>query len=109
VFAGVGGYYASKRVGLAGVFRCATEGTDWKHALSEVAQQRRQHRPLRAINSTGLITRMSAIGTERKSQLRSSTSAFGGQANVSRPNASAVKGPALCATFAQQLLRLIIT
>jgi hypothetical protein len=36
VFAGVGGYYASKQGGLAGVFRCATDGTDWKHALSEV-------------------------------------------------------------------------
>jgi hypothetical protein len=31
VFAGVGGYYASKQGGLAGVFRCATDGTDWKH------------------------------------------------------------------------------
>ena len=36
VFAGVGGYYASKQGGLAGVFRCATDGTDWKHALSEI-------------------------------------------------------------------------
>ena len=36
VFVGVGGYYASKRSGLAGVFRCAAEGTDWKHALSEI-------------------------------------------------------------------------
>jgi hypothetical protein len=36
VFAGVGGYYASKQSGLAGVFRRATDGTDWKHALSEV-------------------------------------------------------------------------
>jgi hypothetical protein len=34
VFAGVGGYYASKQGGLAGVFRCAANGTDWKHALS---------------------------------------------------------------------------
>jgi len=36
VFAGVGGYYASKQGGLAGVFRYATDGTDWKHALSEI-------------------------------------------------------------------------
>jgi hypothetical protein len=36
VFAGVGGYYASKQGGLAGVFRCATGGTDWKHALNEI-------------------------------------------------------------------------
>ena len=36
VFAGVGGYYASKLGGLAGVFRWATDGADWKHALSEV-------------------------------------------------------------------------
>ena len=36
VFAGVGGYYASKQGGLAGVFRCAADGSDWKHALSEV-------------------------------------------------------------------------
>ena len=36
VFAGVGGYYASKQGGLAGVFRCATDSTDWKHALSEI-------------------------------------------------------------------------
>ena len=36
VFAGVGGYYASKQGGLAGVFRCAADGTDWKHALSEI-------------------------------------------------------------------------
>ena len=36
VFAGVGGYYASKQGGLAGVFRRATDGTDWKHALSEI-------------------------------------------------------------------------
>src|SRR5262249_22694996 len=35
VFAGVGGYYASKQSGLAGVFRRGTDGTDWKHALSE--------------------------------------------------------------------------
>ena len=32
VFAGVGGYYGSKQGGLAGVFRCAANGTDWKHA-----------------------------------------------------------------------------
>ena len=36
VFAGVGGYFASKQGGLAGVFRCAADGTDWKHALSEI-------------------------------------------------------------------------
>ena len=36
VFAGVGGYYASKQGGLAGVFRRATDGTDWKHALSDI-------------------------------------------------------------------------
>jgi hypothetical protein len=36
VFAGVGGYYASKQGGLAGVFRCAANDTDWKHILSEV-------------------------------------------------------------------------
>ena len=36
VFAGVGGYYASKQSGLAGVFRCAADGSDWKHALSEI-------------------------------------------------------------------------
>jgi ABC transporter substrate binding protein len=36
VFAGVGGYYASKQGGLGGVFRCATDSADWKHALSEV-------------------------------------------------------------------------
>ena len=36
VFAGVGGYYASKQGGLAGVFRCAIDGTDWKHALSQI-------------------------------------------------------------------------
>ena len=36
VFAGVGGYYASKQSGLAGVFRCATDDTNWKHALSQV-------------------------------------------------------------------------
>ena len=36
VFAGVGGYYASKQGGLAGVFCCAADGSDWKHALSEV-------------------------------------------------------------------------
>jgi len=36
VFAGVGGYYASKQGGLAGVFRCASDDTDWKHILSEV-------------------------------------------------------------------------
>jgi hypothetical protein len=35
VFAGVGGYYASKESGLAGVFRCATDRTDWEHALRE--------------------------------------------------------------------------
>ena len=29
VFAGVGGYYASKLGGLAGVFRWATDGADW--------------------------------------------------------------------------------
>ena len=36
VLAGVGGYYASKQGGLAGVFRCAADGSDWKHTLSEV-------------------------------------------------------------------------
>jgi hypothetical protein len=36
VFAGVGGYYASKQSGFAGVFRCATDDTNWKHALSEI-------------------------------------------------------------------------
>jgi hypothetical protein len=36
VFAGVGGYYASKQGGLAGVFRCAIDDTNWKHALSEI-------------------------------------------------------------------------
>jgi photosystem II stability/assembly factor-like uncharacterized protein len=36
VFAGVGGYYASKQGGLAGVFRCTADDTDWKHTLSEV-------------------------------------------------------------------------
>jgi hypothetical protein len=30
VFAGVGGYYASKQSGLAGVFRCATDDANWK-------------------------------------------------------------------------------
>ena len=35
LFAGVGGYYASKQSGLAGVFRRdAADGSDWKHALS---------------------------------------------------------------------------
>src|SRR6516165_10062055 len=36
VFAGVGGYYASKQSGLVGVFRRAADGSDWKHALSEI-------------------------------------------------------------------------
>ena len=36
VFTGVGGYYASKQGGLAGVFRCAIDDTNWKHALSEI-------------------------------------------------------------------------
>ena len=36
VCAGVGGYYASKQSGLAGVFRRAADGSDWKHALSEI-------------------------------------------------------------------------
>ena len=36
VFAGVGGYYASKQGGLAGVFRCAADGSAWKHALSDI-------------------------------------------------------------------------
>ena len=36
VFAGVGGYYANKQGGLAGVFRRATDDTNWKHALSEI-------------------------------------------------------------------------
>ena len=36
VFAGVGGYYASKQSGLAGVFRRAADGSEWKHALSEI-------------------------------------------------------------------------
>jgi hypothetical protein len=36
VFAGVGGYYASKQSDLAGVFRGATDDTNWKHALSEI-------------------------------------------------------------------------
>src|SRR6516225_6115342 len=35
ILAGVGGYHASKQGGLAGVFRCANDGSDWKHALSE--------------------------------------------------------------------------
>ena len=36
VFAGVGGYYASKQSGLAGVFRRAADSSDWKHALREI-------------------------------------------------------------------------
>ena len=36
VFAGVGGYYASKQSGLAGVFRRAADGSDWRHALSDI-------------------------------------------------------------------------
>ena len=36
VFAGIGGYYASKQSGLAGVFRRAADGSDWKHALREI-------------------------------------------------------------------------
>ena len=37
VFASVGGYYASKQSGLGGVFRRdAADGSDWKHALSEI-------------------------------------------------------------------------
>src|SRR5262249_15279625 len=36
VFAGGGGYYASKQSGLPGVFRRAADGGDWKHALSEI-------------------------------------------------------------------------
>src|SRR6516165_10439263 len=36
VCAGVGGYYASKQSGLAGVFRRAADGSDWRHALSEI-------------------------------------------------------------------------
>ena len=36
VFAGVGGYYASKQSGLAGVFRRAADDSDWKHALREI-------------------------------------------------------------------------
>jgi photosystem II stability/assembly factor-like uncharacterized protein len=37
VFAGVGGYYASKdQRGLAGIFRCATDGAEWTHALSDI-------------------------------------------------------------------------
>jgi photosystem II stability/assembly factor-like uncharacterized protein len=36
VFAGVGGYYASKQTGLAGVFRRAADGGDWKYALSDI-------------------------------------------------------------------------
>jgi hypothetical protein len=39
VFAGVGGYHASKQGGLAGVFRCANDGSDWKHALSARARR----------------------------------------------------------------------
>ena len=37
VFAGVGGYYASKdKKGLAGVFRGTSGGGEWQHALSEL-------------------------------------------------------------------------
>src|SRR5262249_17021764 len=36
LFAGVGGYYDSKQGGVTGVFRCATDDTNWKHALSEI-------------------------------------------------------------------------
>ena len=36
VLAGVGGYYASNQGGLAGVFRRAGDGSDWKHVLSEL-------------------------------------------------------------------------
>jgi len=37
VFAGVGGYYASKdKKGLAGVFRRASDGGEWQHALSDI-------------------------------------------------------------------------
>jgi photosystem II stability/assembly factor-like uncharacterized protein len=37
VFAGVGGYYASKdQKGLAGVFRSTSGGGDWQHALSDI-------------------------------------------------------------------------
>ena len=36
VLAGVGGYYASKQGGLAGVFRRSLEGSEWKHVLSEI-------------------------------------------------------------------------
>src|SRR6516162_5775286 len=36
VFAGVGGYYARKQGGLAGVFRRAADGSDWKHTLSDI-------------------------------------------------------------------------
>jgi len=36
-FAGVGGYYASKdQKGLAGVFRRASDGGEWQHALSDI-------------------------------------------------------------------------
>jgi hypothetical protein len=48
VFAGVGGYYASKQGGLAGVFRCAANGTDWKHALSEIEAFYRLPAPARS-------------------------------------------------------------
>lgn len=36
VFAGVGGYYASKQGGLAGIFRCAVDDAKWQHALSDI-------------------------------------------------------------------------
>jgi photosystem II stability/assembly factor-like uncharacterized protein len=37
VFAGVGGYYASKdKKGLAGVFRGTSGGGEWQHALSDI-------------------------------------------------------------------------
>src|SRR5262249_37594028 len=36
VFASVGGYYASKQSGLAGVFRRAADDSDWKHALRQM-------------------------------------------------------------------------
>src|SRR5579862_1162741 len=35
VFAGVGGYYGGNQGNLAGVFRRDTEGSEWKHVLTE--------------------------------------------------------------------------
>ena len=36
VFAGVGGYYASKQGGLAGVFRRAADDGEWQHTLADI-------------------------------------------------------------------------